>query len=578
MSQCHQRRWMTIIASVLLLSMPAALRAANPRAELLRLVPEDVGFCLVLQDLREHGTRLADSPLARAFRASPLGRGKEWHGMETLDEFLRKQLGVDAVRLRDEILGDAVVLAYRPGPPGKPQQEQGLILVDARDAKLLEKLVDTINRAQQQSGEIKELVPCEHQGEKYFRRVQEKGDDFFALRGGKLLLATKEEMLREALGRFRESRSEESPLEKQFRTRDQEARLASLWINPRAFDAEMQNNQKNASGKESAFLKNFLRYWQAIDSVLVTIDLDSDVRLSLTLQAHPEAMPAAARKFFETAARPSDLLSRLPEDAFAAAAGRLRIESLFEMIGEFLPAEDNEAFRTGVERTLGAVVGKDFFKDVVPHLGPACALCIAPPPSSDKNWFPHVFVALGLGESGQRDAAVEDGLLDVLDFAVGALVVSHNQEHNTKISIRSAIQDKVKVKYLVGDQVFPPGFRPAYSMLPGYLTFGSSPDALERCRTCLAGKAPPRDNQPLLWISVKHIRAFLKDRRDAVTEYLAQKDRIEPKEAQERLDGLLNLLEMVDRIELSQQIRPGTLNVTLRVQAAQSLKQESAPK
>ena len=35
---------------------------ASPRDELLRLVPADVGFCLVLEDLRGHGKAFAESP------------------------------------------------------------------------------------------------------------------------------------------------------------------------------------------------------------------------------------------------------------------------------------------------------------------------------------------------------------------------------------------------------------------------------------------------------------------------------------------------------------------------------------
>jgi hypothetical protein len=51
-----------------------------------------------------------------------------------------------------------------------------------------------------------------------------------------------------------------------------------------------------------------------------------------------------------------------------------------------------------------------------------------------------------------------------------------------------------------------------------------------------------------------------------------QKDKIEKKEAQLRLDNLLNVLALVDRIELSQQSTAGQLNLTLRVQTSQPLK------
>ena len=43
--------------------LPTLARAA-PRDELLRLVPDDVAFCLVVQDLRGHAEALSASPFA----------------------------------------------------------------------------------------------------------------------------------------------------------------------------------------------------------------------------------------------------------------------------------------------------------------------------------------------------------------------------------------------------------------------------------------------------------------------------------------------------------------------------------
>ena len=53
-------RWksgiLLLLSSVFVLAAPA--RAAEPANELLRLVPEDVGLCLVIQDLRSHSADL----------------------------------------------------------------------------------------------------------------------------------------------------------------------------------------------------------------------------------------------------------------------------------------------------------------------------------------------------------------------------------------------------------------------------------------------------------------------------------------------------------------------------------------
>jgi hypothetical protein len=157
---------------------PLPLSAAAPRDELLRLVPEDVGFCLVVQDLRGHLEQLQESPFVQQFHRSPLGQvlhnAKEMQKLLEVEKQLQKSFRLDWARLRDDIFGDAIVLAYRPGPPDKPGQEQDLILIRARDADFLTQLVDRINQAQKGAGELQEVEPRQHQGQKYFRRVEKK--------------------------------------------------------------------------------------------------------------------------------------------------------------------------------------------------------------------------------------------------------------------------------------------------------------------------------------------------------------------------------------------------------------------
>src|SRR5215472_11721207 len=54
--------------------LPPAYCRAAPRDDLLRLVPDDVGFCLVISDLRTHTDKLHDTPWIKAVRQSRLGQ------------------------------------------------------------------------------------------------------------------------------------------------------------------------------------------------------------------------------------------------------------------------------------------------------------------------------------------------------------------------------------------------------------------------------------------------------------------------------------------------------------------------
>ncbi len=62
------------LATFLLIALALPAPASAPRDDLLRLVPEDVGFCLVLQDLRVHSDAILRSPFIKKWWESPIGK------------------------------------------------------------------------------------------------------------------------------------------------------------------------------------------------------------------------------------------------------------------------------------------------------------------------------------------------------------------------------------------------------------------------------------------------------------------------------------------------------------------------
>src|SRR6266581_203664 len=62
------------LAALLLVAFALPIRAGSPRDDLLRLVPEDVGFCLAIQDLRGHSDAFLRSPFTKKWWESPIGK------------------------------------------------------------------------------------------------------------------------------------------------------------------------------------------------------------------------------------------------------------------------------------------------------------------------------------------------------------------------------------------------------------------------------------------------------------------------------------------------------------------------
>ena len=130
---------------IVLVCLPT-VRAANPaRDELLKLVPPDTAVCLVVQGLRDRAKAIGESPFSTwvAEKFAPLvNASADIQKIRDTEKILTTILGISTADLRDELLGDAIVLAYQPGPPGKPEAESGSILLKARNPETLRKLID----------------------------------------------------------------------------------------------------------------------------------------------------------------------------------------------------------------------------------------------------------------------------------------------------------------------------------------------------------------------------------------------------------------------------------------------------
>jgi hypothetical protein len=570
----------------LLAALAGPLRAAGPPDELLRLVPDDIGFCVVLRDLRGHSAALLDSPFVGQLRHSPVGAAllgsREAEKLARVGQHLEKHLGLGWARLRDDILGDAVVFAYRPGPPGKPEQEQGLILVRARNARALADLIDGLNRAQRQAGELKGLQERDYHGVRYHRREERKRVNrvertevnYYYLCGPVLVFSGQEAMLRQAIDRGRAADAGAEPaLARRLRELGADRALVSVWVNPRAFDADLEARIARAGPATAPGLQTFAVYWKALEGVALLAALDRDLSLSLAVRARTEQLPAAARRFLAEASRPSELWRSFPDNALLAVAGRVDLSALSEALGDFLPRESRAALRGQVERTLDAALGRSFVKEVLPALGPDWGLCLTAPAAPDKGWLPQAVLALRVAP-GEAESPVDQALLSALHFWATVAVLGHNKQNPDRpMSLKTAFQDKREVKYVASEQGLPPGVQPAFGLRHGYLVLASSPDVLRRFSPPAAPGGPaPAGPVPWLRASFKDWRAYVAERRDALAEALAAKQALTREEAGRRLDKLLDGLRLLDRLEVRQRTAPGQVTFTLTVRTALPLK------
>ena len=569
-------RYLAVLFLTIFLAGPTPA-AATPRDELLRLVPDDVGFCLVVQDLREHLAALADSPLAVAVKASPIakvvGNAPEVAQLSAVEKILKEHLGTDFAQLRDDILGDAVVFAYRPGPPGKPEQDQGLVLIRARNAILLAGLVDRLNQLQLKLGELTRLEERQHNGTKYFSRVERNQPmTYYAVRGNVLFFAPHEPILKNALDLDRTAKpaDAETPLlAKNLKQLGADKALLSLWINPRAFDAELKQKATTAPAGEAAFLKHFQTYWQALEGVALSVVLNKDLEVNVAARVRRESLSLTAQKFLSEAAKPSEVWNAVPRDALFAAATRIDMAALKELLMEFVDADTLRAMVANFDQQAGPTIGKTL-RQLAPQLGPDVGFYVAAPPAGSKHWVPDVVWAARV-QPGAPARPTEQTLHDMLNFFANLAVLEHNAKGGDRITLKSVQQDKVEVKYFANDRQFPAGFQPAFAVKDGWWLVGSSPEALGR----FAPRSAPSmtaDETPIARLSVAALRAYLKQHRDALTSAISEKNQIPRLEAATQLERLLTALQVIDAVDLIQRPSAGQVILTLRIKPSQPLR------
>jgi len=561
------------LATGLVLALAVRASAESPRDELLRMVPDDAGFCLLVDDIRGHAARLADSPFVRQFHESPMGAllnaDPDWQLLKAGREKVEAVLGLDWTKFRDDLLGDAVVFAYRPSAPADPPRDQVLILLRARDQEALAKLVERINAFQKVSGEIQGVEPRERGGQRYFQRLGAKAAPFYALVGPLLAVASDEALLREALDRRSRETASEPPLARRFRELlGTERRLASLWVNPRAFDSAVAAKAEQGNDQQRAIAKSFLTYWKALDAAALGVGVQDDLTCTLALRARMERLPPAARRFFAEAAKPSDLWRQFPDNAMFAFAGRFDASAFEEMLGEFLTPATRRAFRDGLDRYVGAALDMDVIADVLPCLGPDFGGCITA--SADgKSWPPEFLFALGV-RPGDKLPHVDKALFSALNALAQAAVIDHNAKHAERMVLKTVLQDKIEVKYLAGGAGLPPGLQPAFALKDGYLVLASSPEAVGRFS--LRSARPAESEVPLLRVSFTGLRRYLDAHRPEIAAALAGQNKSTPAEVEKQLDAMLLGLQAFDRLEISQRTVEGQVALTVRVRPTLSLR------
>jgi hypothetical protein len=449
---CFALLW--VVLAMIAARAATAAPGARPADALLRLVPPDAAVVLSVEGLREQIRAFTASRLAADLQQLPAV--KAWLGSEKYQQFEQSRaqiealLGVNLTDLRDELLGDAVVLALRlpPEAPADASQARGLLLFQARDRALLERLIRVLNTAQKESGELAQVTERQRAGTTYYSREFPPAADrlaewYVAYPDGTLAFSNSEPMIHAVIDRKGRSRSAQNPPRdgaaaaggsaindsgagndpglgdlprlKAVERRLPEPALARLFVDPRQFERLLAASPRPSKPTDVRIMAMLERYLAAVDyagAALVWSKGAIEVHTVETLD--PSKLDPWLRHWAGDA-RPRDpVLRRVPPTALAVASLHGDALALYDALSQIVPHEDQPKL-TNIDTVLtGLLLGQDLRTRILPHLGPGILAYLDSPTETEagaatgsalpagSSWpFPLVMVvSLGGDEAG----------------------------------------------------------------------------------------------------------------------------------------------------------------------------------
>jgi hypothetical protein len=556
------------------LALPAgAAPEPKPRDEALRLAPADFALVVVVQNLRDHGTALAESPFAAWFPTSELGKRFADTDLKKLTDGTAPvfaALGLTPADLFHDIIGDAVVYAYAPAPAGDPKGERSIILVRPRKPEALAAVIDRLNDAQTRSKELKAVAAHKHAGAAYFERQKPDGpSDFYCFLGGVFVFSQSEAEVKAAIDRDAGAPKDRPPVLAARMTKLGVAdAVAAVLLNPRPLDAEVAAKVKNAGPGERGFLTVFADAWAATDSAAVYLALDTGAELGVSVQFDPAKLPASTKGWLVGERVPSALWAAVPENAMLAVAGRFKASDLFTFFDALNAADGKPGGRETVEQALGPIVGRDKLPAVLDALGPDWGVWLAPP--AKGTVVPVAVAAVKVRTDGPKGTEAAKALVEALGWGFQNVRVAYNVTHKEQLELREETDGDAVIKSLSGKGL-PDGFRPCFALKGGYLLVSTSPDAIKAFRAPTA-KPQVGGDVPLARFGGTSTRAYLASGAPQLAQVLAAVGVGEERALIEQFGLFATVLEPVDQVELLVRGEASGMRLMLRTKTVKPLK------
>jgi hypothetical protein len=428
------------------ISPVGAVEPGRASEDLLRLVPPDATVVATVEGLRDQMRTLAGSELASNLRRLPAVRAwiqsEHYRNLERSCAEIEAALGVKLAELRDELIGDAVVLVLRLDPDGRldPRQARGLLLLRARDPGLLERLIARVNSSQRESRELDRVTDCARAATTYHVREFPAGGGrppewYVTYPDGTFAFSNSEALIQGVIDRKAQAADGKTGANegaaggsrggatatvgpglcdiskfKAVHRRLPERALARLFVDPRAIERLLAAVPRSNKASDVRIIPMLERYLAAVDYGGAALTWGADAIVVHAVESlDPSRLDPGLRRWAGDSRARNPAVRSVPPTAVALASAHIDALALREAVFQLVPADSQQRVHNLESVASGLLLGQDLRTRILPALGPSLiAYLDSPlepqtkvagpdPPAGRAALFP-VVVVIGLSQ------------------------------------------------------------------------------------------------------------------------------------------------------------------------------------
>ncbi|WP_435015663.1 hypothetical protein TA3x_003207 [Tundrisphaera sp. TA3] len=418
-----QRALIAALALAGSLALAPHAGAAGPADPLFRLLPPDAGIALAVENLRDRYREVAASPLAdglgRLPHVSTWLNSNPIRGVQRVVRQVEGGLNLAPGSIRDELFGDAVVLALRPGPPDAPEQARGVLLGRARDRAIRDRLIQSVDESQLGNGELSAVERKRRGPEGYaVRKYARAGrpDEFYAtFDDGTFAWSNSEGLIHDILDRKAGGGPSlaDAPGFRSVREALPAQALVGLYLSPRLLEASLGLDGRKSATTQERIIGLFARYVAALDYMGIALAWDRGVALHVHESIEPSRLDGWLRDWMTRPSAASPAIAPLPGSALAAFVIHLDFVALRDAAAGLVAERDLPWFRNLKSAAQGLLAGLDLDSVVLPRLGPGVLLFAEEPVQADARTRLPLVAVIGVKpgpETPGTAAAIENAI------------------------------------------------------------------------------------------------------------------------------------------------------------------------